>query len=136
MRTRSYGNGRRRRPRSVWIALATGTVLSVVAVAGVLLPILGLIGAVGATTFGSLHIPVGSITAAIVISYLVAVALLLLAFASKFGALAWIAAVAAVIATLVGSLWPLAATALASVSQVEDVIPFVQELIGKVTGNG
>jgi hypothetical protein len=133
MRTRSYGNGRRRRPRSVWIALATGTVLSVAAVAGVLLPILGLIGAVGATTFGSLHIPVGSITAAIVISYLVAVALLLLAFASKFGALAWIAAV---VATLVGSLWPLAATALASVSQVEDVIPFIQELIGKVTGNG
>lgn len=136
MRSRSFSGGRRRRPRAVWIALATGVVLSGVTVAGILLPVLGLIGAVGATTFGTLHIPVGSITAAIAISYLVALVLLILTFLAKFGPLAWITAVAAVVATLVGSVWPLVATALASVDQVQDVVPFIQELIRRVTGNG
>ncbi|GAA4666384.1 hypothetical protein [Frondihabitans cladoniiphilus] len=136
MRSRSFGNGRRRRPRAVWIALATAVVLCAATVAGILLPVLGLIGAVGATTFGTLHIPVGTIAAGIVISYLIALVLVVLTFLSKFGPLAWIAAVAAVIATLVGSVWPLVATAFASVSQVQDVIPFIQELIAKVSGNG
>jgi hypothetical protein len=136
VRSHSFSGGGRRRPRAVWFALGTGLVLSAVVVAGVLLPVLGLIGAVGATTFGTLHIPVGSITAAIVISYLIALLFLVLTCLSKFGPVAWITAVAAVVATLVGSVWPLVATALASVNQVQDVIPFIQELIGKVTGNG
>jgi hypothetical protein len=97
----------------------------------VLLPVLGLIGGVGATTFGALHVPVGAILVSIVLSYLIGLGMLVLTFLARFGALAWVTAVAAVIATLIGSLWPLVATALASVSQVQDVVPFVQELIGR-----
>ncbi|RFA15939.1 hypothetical protein B7R21_03025 [Subtercola boreus] len=132
MRSHAVGTGRRRRPRSVWAALITGLVLCIVIVAGVLLPVLGLIGAADATTIGALNVPVGAITASIVISYLVALGFLALAFISRVGALAWIAATAAVIATLVGSLWPLVATALSSVNQVENVIPFIQNLITQV----
>ncbi|WP_119870357.1 hypothetical protein [Frondihabitans sp. 762G35] len=125
---------RRRRPRSVWAALITGTVLCVAIVAGILLPVLGLIGAADATTIGALDVPVGAVTASIVISYLVALVFLALTYASRIGAVSWITAVAAVIATLVGSVWPLVATALASVTQVQDTIPFIQKLIGQVTG--
>lgn len=125
---------RRRRPRAVWAALITGAVLSVIVVVGVLLPVLGLIGAADATTVGVLRVPVGAIAASIVISYLIALGLLLLTFVSRYGPLAWITAVAAVIATLVGSLWPLVATAFASVAQVQDVIPFIEDLVGRVTG--
>lgn len=135
MRTESFGYGSRRKPRAAWIALVVGVVLCAVIVVGVLLPVLGLIGGVGATTFGTLHIPVGAITASIVISYLVALGFLVLTFLVRFGALAWITAVAAIIATLVGSLWPLVATAFASVSEVQEVIPFIQQLIGRVTGH-
>lgn len=110
-------------------------IVSVVIVAGILLPVLGRIGAADATTFGALRVPVGAITAAIVISYLVGLGFLVLTFVARIGALAWITAVAAIIATLVGSLWPLVATAFASVDQVQDVIPFIQQLIGQFTGN-
>lgn len=135
MKTTSTGRSRRRKPRSAWIALIVAVILCAVIVGGVLLPVLGLIGGVGATSFGALRIPVGTITASLVISYLIGLGFLVLTFLARFGALAWITAVAAIIATLVGSLWPLFATAFASVAQVQDVIPFVQELIGRVTGN-
>lgn len=134
MRTRSFG-GSRRKPRAAWIALATGVVVSALVVLGVLLPVLGLIGAADATTVGVLDVPVGAITLSIVISYLVGLAFLALALVSRNAALAWIAAVAAVVATLVGSLWPLVATAFASVDQAQDVVPFIQELIGRFGGN-
>ncbi|TDX81440.1 hypothetical protein EDF35_1107 [Rathayibacter sp. PhB151] len=132
MRTRSYGS--RRKPRAAWAALATGVVVSFLIVVGVLLPVLGLIGAADATTAGVLDVPVGAIILSIVISYLIALAFLALAFVSRNAALAWVAAVAAVIATLVGSVWPLLATAFASVDQAGDVIPFIQDLIARVTG--
>ena len=132
MRFHANGTGRRRRSRAVWAALITGIVLCVVIVAGVLLPVLGLIGAADATTIGALNVPVGAIVASIVISYLVALGFLALTFVSRIGALAWIASTAAVIATLVGSVWPLVATALSSVNQIENVIPFVQDLIAQV----
>lgn len=135
MRARSAGRVRRRRPRAAWAALITAVILCGGIVAGVLLPVLALIGGVGATTFGALHIPVGTITLSIVLSYLVGLGFLVLTFVVRFGALAWITGVAAVIATLVGSLWPLVATAFASVSQIQDVIPFIQELIGRITGH-
>ena len=41
---------------------------------------------------------------------------------------------AAVIATLIGSIWPLVATGFASVDQAKDVIPFIQDLIARVRG--
>lgn len=133
MRSTSSGV-RRRRPRAVWAALVTGAVVSVIVVAGVLLPVLGLIGAADATTVGVLRVPVGAIAASIAISYVVALVLLLLTFVSRVGPLAWITAVAAVVATLVGSVWPLVATALASVAQVQDVVPFIEDLVSRVTG--
>ncbi|PPG49456.1 hypothetical protein C5C24_12700 [Rathayibacter sp. AY2B3] len=132
MRTRSYGT--RRKPRAAWIALATGVVLSFVVVVAVLLPVLGLIGAADGTTAGALDVPVGAIVLSIVISYAVGLACLALAFVSRNAALAWIAAVAAVIATLIGSIWPLIATGFASVDQAKDVIPFIQDLIARVRG--
>ncbi|PPF39277.1 hypothetical protein C5B93_04335 [Rathayibacter sp. AY1A2] len=132
MRTRSYGA--RRKPRAAWIALGTGVVLSFVVVVAVLLPVLGLIGAADGTTAGALDVPVGAIVLSIVLSYAVGLACLAVAFLSRNAALAWVAAVAAVIATLIGSTWPLVATGFASVDQAKDVIPFIQDLIARVRG--
>jgi hypothetical protein len=131
---RSYtgGRGPLSRPRAVWAALVTAIVLCALIVGGVLLPVLGLIGAADATTVGALDVPVGAITLSIVISYAIALLFLVLAFISRVGALSWIAAVAAVVATLVGSTWPLVATAIASVGQISEVVPFIQQLIAQV----
>ncbi|OOB92233.1 hypothetical protein [Rathayibacter sp. VKM Ac-2630] len=131
-RLRSYGG--RRRPRAAWIAFATGVVVSALVVLGVLLPVLGLIAAADGSIAGALDVPVGAITASIVIGFLVGLAFLFLAFVARKPAVAWVAAVAAVVATLVGSVWPLVATALASVDQAQDVVPFIQDLIGRIGG--
>ena len=45
MSARVNGAVRRRRPRAVWAATLTGAIVSAVVVVGVLLPVLGLIGA-------------------------------------------------------------------------------------------
>lgn len=119
------------RPRPARVALATGVVTCVLIVVGVLLPVLGLIGAIDATTLGTLTVPVGAIALSILISSVVGLGFLALACVSRNGALAWACAIAAVIATLIGSLWPLLATAFASVDQVQDVIPFLQDLIAR-----
>lgn len=134
MRGRASSAGRFSRPRSAWAALVTAVLLCALVVGGVLLPVLGLIGAADATTVGYLDVPVGAITASIVISYLIAVLLLGATFLSRNAVIAWITATAAVIATLVGSLWPLVATAFSSVDQAQDVIPFIMDLIGRITG--
>lgn len=130
----SYGGSRFGRPRAVWAALITGIVVSALVVLGVLLPNLGLIGAADATTLGVLDVPVGQIALAVVISYAIGLVLLALTFASRNGALAWILSVAAIVATLVGSVAPLVVTAFASVDQAGQVIPFILQLIGSVTG--
>lgn len=130
----SYEYGRRRRPRAVWAALITATVLSLLIVAWVLLPVLGLIGAADATTIGALRVPTGAIAASIIISYLIGLAFLALTFVSRVGAIAWITGVAAVIATTVGSVWPLVATAISSVTQAQDILPFIQKILGRVVG--
>ena len=134
MSARVNGAMRRRRPRAVWAATLTGAILSAVVVVGVLLPVLGLIGAADATTAGQLDVPVGLIALGIVISLVVGLAMLAVAAMTRSGVVAWIAAVSAVVATLVGSAWPLVATTIASVDQVQDAIPFVQDLIGRVLG--
>lgn len=131
---RASNRSRLRRPRAVWAALATGAILSFVIVTGVLLPNLGLIGAADAGTFGALDVPIGAIVLAVGGSYLLGLVLLALTFASRNGPLAWILSVAAVIATLVGSVAPLVITAFASVGQAQDVIPFIQELIANAAG--
>jgi hypothetical protein len=134
MSARVNGAMRRRRPRAVWAATLTGAIVSAVVVVGVLLPVLGIIGAADATTAGQLDVPVGLIALGIVISLVVGLAMLAIAAMTRSGVVAWIAAVSAVVATLVGSAWPLVATTIASVDQVQDAIPFVQDLIGRVLG--
>jgi hypothetical protein len=134
MSARVNGAMRRRRPRAVWAATLTGAIVSAVVVVGVLLPVLGLIGAADATTAGQLDVPVGLIALGIVISLVVGLAMIAVAAMTRSGVVAWIAAVSAVVATLVGSAWPLVATTIASVDQVQDAIPFVQDLIGRVLG--
>ncbi|PPF68771.1 hypothetical protein C5E16_05745 [Clavibacter michiganensis] len=125
---------RRRRPRAVWAAALTGAVVSGIVVIGVLLPALGLVGAADATTVGQLDVPAGLIALGIVISFAVGLAMLAVAALTRSGVVAWVAAVAAVVATLVGSVWPLVATTIASVDQAQDAIPFVRDLIGRVLG--
>ncbi|MET4052978.1 hypothetical protein ABID81_002350 [Frigoribacterium sp. PvP054] len=122
---------RRPRPRAVWAALVTSVVLCGLIVVGVLLPVLTLIGAADGGTAGALDVPVGSIAAAIAIGYVLALLLLLLIVKVRNGALAWVLGVAAVISTLVVSLWPLVAVAIAGVDQVQDVIPFIQDLVAR-----
>ena len=122
---------RRPRPRAVWAALVTSVVLCLLIVVGVLLPVLTLIGAADGSTAGALDVPVGSIAAAVAIGYVLALLLLLLIVKVRNGALAWVLGVAAVISTLIVSLWPLVAVAIAGVDQVQDVIPFIQDLVAR-----
>ncbi|GAA2754447.1 hypothetical protein [Amnibacterium kyonggiense] len=141
MRTVPIGRGPRldaenllhhRRPRAVWAAFITSTVLVVIAVVGVLLPILGFIGAAVAATAGVLRVPVGGIVGAIAIGYVLALVLLVFCVRRTNGAAAWVLGVAAVISALAVSVWPIVAVALSGVAQVQDVEPFIQELIARV----
>jgi hypothetical protein len=122
----------RRRPRAVWAAFITSLVVAVLVVAGVLLPVLGLIGTAAGVTAGALRVPVGPIVLAAAVGYLLAIALLALCVSVRNGALAWVLGVAAVVSTLLVSLWPLVAVALSAVDQVQDVVPFIQGLITRV----
>jgi hypothetical protein len=96
---------------------------------GVLIPVLTLIGAADGGTAGALDVPVGRIVAAIAIGYVLALVLLGLVVTVRNGPLAWILGVAAVVSTLLVSLWPLVAVAIAGVDQVQDVVPFIQDLV-------
>ncbi|WP_236688717.1 hypothetical protein [Clavibacter michiganensis] len=129
-----HGAVRRRRPRAVWAATLTGAIVSAVVVVVVLLPVLGFIGAADAATAGQLDVPVTLIALGVGVSLVVAVVMLVISTRTRDGRVAWIAAVSAVVATLVGSAWPLFATTIASVDQVQDAIPFVQDLVGRVLG--
>jgi len=128
---RGSASTRRPRPRAVWAALITSVVVCLLIVVGVLLPVLTLIGAADGGTAGALDVPVGSIAAAVLIGYLLALVLLLLIVKVRNGALAWVLGVAAVISTLLVSLWPLVAVAIAGVDQVQDIVPFVQDLVAR-----
>jgi hypothetical protein len=134
MSARVDGPVRRRRPRAVWAATLTGAIVSAVVVVGVLLPVLGFIGAADAVTAGQLDVPVTLIALGVGVSLVVAVVMLVISSRTRDGRVAWIAAVSSVVATLVGSAWPLVATTIASVDQVQDAIPFVQDLVGRVLG--
>lgn len=129
MRGARSGSTRRPRPRAVWAALITSAIVCFLIVVGVLVPVLTLIGAADGGTAGALDVPVGQIVAAIAIGYILALVLLALIVKVRNGVLAWILGVAAVISTLLVSLWPLVAVAIAGVDQVQDVVPFIQDLI-------
>lgn len=128
-------SGDRPRPRAVWAAAITGTVLVFLIVVGVLIPILGLIGAADGATVGALNVPVGGIVVALLIGYVLALLFLFLSVRSRNGALSWVLAVAAVISALLVSLWAIVAVAIAGVDQAGDVVPFIQDLIARVAGN-
>jgi hypothetical protein len=126
---RRSASTRRPRPRAVWAALITSTIVCLLIVVGVLIPVLTLIGAADGGTAGALDVPVGGIVAAIAIGYILALVLLALIVAVRNGPLAWILGVGAVVSTLLVSLWPLVAVAIAGVDQVQDVVPFIQDLV-------
>ncbi|MGK9148492.1 hypothetical protein KXS11_12770 [Plantibacter flavus] len=130
---RSTSSGHRARPRAVWAAALTGLLFVLLVVMGVLLPILGLIGAADGATVGVLDVPVGSIAGALLIGYVLASLFLFLSFRSRNGAVSWVLSVAAVVSALLVSLWPIVAVAIAGVDQSQDIIPFIQDLIARVT---
>ena len=132
---RTTSSGSRPRPRAVWAAAITGVVLVLLIVVGILLPILGLIGAADGATVGALNVPVGSIAVALLIGYVLSLLLLFGAVRSRNGALSWVLSVAAVISALLVSLWPILAVAIAGVDQASDIVPFIQDLIARVTGS-
>ncbi|RPE77611.1 MULTISPECIES: hypothetical protein [unclassified Frondihabitans] len=121
MRSSTYTD--RHRPRSVWFALGTGFVVSVLIVAVVLLPILGLIGAsVGAVWF--IHLPIARITVTVIAGYLLALGFLALILRRRNGPLAWILAVAAIISTLIVSIYPAVAVSLVAVHDGTTFVPW------------
>ena len=123
-----------RRPAAVWAALATGLGVSFVVVLAVFLPVLGLLAAADGGTAGVLDVPVGSIALAAVIGFLLALVLLGLILTTRSGPLAWVLAVAAVVSTLLVSLWPLVTTAFSAVDQASDVWPFITGLVERFWG--
>jgi len=121
---------RRTRPRSVWFALGTGVVGCCLVAALILFPLLSLIGAsAGAAWF--VDMPLARIGVVVVAGCLLAAGLLALSAVTRRGATAWILAVAAVVATLVVSLYPAVAVASTAVDQAGDVIPFITEWVEK-----
>ena len=134
MSARVAGPILRRRPRATRAAAVTGLVVGIVVVVVVLLPALGFIGAADAATAGQLDVPVTLIALGVGVSLVVALVMLGIAARTRDGRVAWVAAVSAVVATLVGSAWPLVATVIASVGQVQDAIPFLRDLVGRVLG--
>ncbi|BDZ51364.1 hypothetical protein GCM10025867_36050 [Frondihabitans sucicola] len=126
MRTSAFD--RRHRPRSVWFAFGTGSVLSLVIAFGVLLPLLGLVGASLAAA-PVVHIPLARIAVTLVAGYLLALGLLVWTARRRHGPVAWFFAVAAVICTLVISVSPALAVALTAVHTGGEVIPFISDWV-------
>lgn len=124
----------RRRPRSVWAALITCSVLSVLAVVGVLLPVLGLVGLAVSTTAGTLQVPALTIGAVVVLGLLLVAGLLTAAGFSRVGALSWVLGVVAVLLALTVSVLPIVATAISAVGEAQQVVPFILGLIRRATG--
>lgn len=122
-RERSYGR-RPARPRSVWFALGTGCVVSLLLVVGVLVPLLALIGtAAGAAWFVNLGI--GTITVVTIAGCLLTAGLLALILRVRNGPVAWILAVAAVVAATIISVYPVFAVIGAGSEAVGQLLPTV-----------
>jgi hypothetical protein len=97
----------------------------------VLGPVLGLVGT--ATSLGPVLQVLGvAIAVAIVVGFLVAIGCVVLAGIARRAWLSWTLVVAAWVASLVGSIWPLVATAGAAVDRAGEVIPWILDLIQQV----
>lgn len=121
----------RHRPRSVWFALGTGVVLTIIVAGAVLTPVTGLVGAAIAAT-PVIPFPVAGMVVTVIAGYALSAGFLALILRLRNGALAWISAVAAVIAALVVSVYPLGATAIAAARGAGDAVPTVLEWIEKI----
>jgi hypothetical protein len=114
----------RGRPRSVWIALGVGVGATVLVALLVLAPVVSLLaGVLGAERF--VEVPVVGIGAVVVAGYLLAAGLLALIIRVRHGAIAWVLAVAAVIAATIVSLYPVLGVAAALTDRVGDIVPLV-----------
>lgn len=121
----------RHRPRSVWFALGTGVIVTVIAAAVVLVPVIGLVTSAAAAA-PLVDFPVGGMIATVVGGYALAAGFLALILRIRRGALAWICSVAAVIAAVIVSIYPLAASAIAVANQAGETIPTVVEWVGRL----
>jgi hypothetical protein len=121
----------KRRPRSVWFALGTGVIVTVVVATVVLVPVIGLVASAAAAA-PFVDFPFGAMIVAVVGGYALAAGFLALILRVRRGALAWICAVAAVIAASIVSIYPLAASAIAAANQAGETIPTVVEWVGRL----
>ena len=121
----------RRRPRSVWFALGTGVIVTVIVATVVLVPVIGLVASAAAAA-PFVDFPVGAMIVTVVGGYALAAGFLALILRIRRGALAWICAVSAVIAALIVSIYPLAASAIAAANQAGETIPTVVEWVGRL----
>lgn len=121
----------RHRPRSVWFALGTGIITTIVVAAIVLVPVAGLVASAAAAA-PFVDFPVASMTVAVIGGYALAAGFLALILRIRRGPLAWICAVAAVIAALVVSVYPLAAGAGAAAAEAGEAIPTIVDWVGRL----
>ncbi|PPF61926.1 hypothetical protein C5E11_13730 [Clavibacter michiganensis] len=121
----------RHRPRSVWFALGTGVIVTVIVAAVVLVPVIGLVTSAAAAA-PLVDFPVGGMIATVVGGYALAAGFLALILRIRRGALAWICSVAAVVAAVIVSIYPLAASAIAVANQAGETIPTVVEWVGRL----
>jgi len=127
--TRSRGLSR---PRGVWFALGAGLLASAVLVGVVFLPLLGLIGSsAGAGWF--VPVPVGAISLATLVGFVVALGLLAAIVLVRSVPLAWTLAVLATGCVLLTSVFPAIAVAQAGVERGGEVIPWIMDWINRAT---
>jgi hypothetical protein len=115
-----------------FVAAVVGAVLVVLTGLLVLGPVLGLVGA-AASAGPVLSVPVGSITAVVVLGFLLALGLLVAAALSRPKVAAWTLAVVAWLVSLVVSVWPIIATANQAVDRARDIWPWIVQLVQQVT---
>lgn len=121
----------RHRPRSVWFALGTGVIVTAIVATVVLVPVIGLVtSAAAAAPLVDFHI--GGMIATVVGGYALAAGFLALILRIRRGAAAWICSVAAVVAAVIVSIYPLAASAIAVANQAGETIPTVVEWVGRL----
>ena len=122
------------RPIGPLIALVVGIVGVVLTALGVLLPVFGPICSAEGATGTVLVVPVGRVVVALLVTFGLAVGLLVAAGRSQRTALAWVLAVVAVVVVAFGSVYPLIAVASSAVGQARDLVPWIRDLITRVAG--
>lgn len=128
----SRSAAQRRRVPTRLVAAGVGAVLVVLTGLLVLGPVLGLVGA-AASAGPLLSIPVGSITAVVVLGYLLALGLLVAAALSRLAVASWTLVVVAWLVSLAVSVWPIIATADQAVDRGRDIWPWIQQLVQQVS---